>query len=200
MKTSNKIKYLAVSMFLVFLVLVAGKVYSQNFDVSDNVSGSNNSININQSESYTSNQKSSANINNDVEAGADTGGNWANDNVGGSNITTGDAGTNVEIKNEFNKNVGGVDCKDKKCPTPTPKPSPKAKASPTVTPTATLTPVPSGNGDGDGGNGGGVGGPDQAGEVLGLPSASGEKSLLHFLPGFLFVAFGFGLLRRNAER
>lgn len=201
MITSNRIKFFAVSTFIIFLTLVAGKVYSQSVGVSGNGPDSNNSMNINQKDSGTVNQSSSADVNNDVNAISDTGGNSANDNVGGVGITTGDASTKVDIKNEFNNNIGDVDCKDKICPTPTPKSSPtptKQVGGPISTPTPSGN---GGNGGGDGGDGGrgGEAGAAQAPAVLGLAAASGEKSILQILPGFLSILFGLGLIKKRAK-
>jgi len=122
MTTRTVIKSFIISTLFIYLILIAGKVYSDNLEISGNASGSNNSININQNESNTVNQSNSADVNNDVNASADTGGNSANDNVGGSSIKTGDATTNVNINNQFNTNKADVNCKN--CATPTPKPSP----------------------------------------------------------------------------
>lgn len=135
MGTKTIIKSFIISIFLIFLILIAGRVYSESLDVSGNASGSNNSININQSNSNTVNQSNSANVDNNANATSDTGGNSANDGVGGGSITTGDATSNVNINNQFNNNVGNINCKNCVTPTPTPKPSPKP--SPTSTPGGT---------------------------------------------------------------
>mgnify|MGYP001614207366 CR=1 FL=1 len=191
------IKSLIVSFFLIFLVLIAGRVYSQSLEVSGNASGSNNSININQSNSNTVNQSNSANVNNNANATSDTGGNSINDGVGGGSIRTGDATSNVNITNQFNSNVRNVSA----TPTPTPKPSP-TPIQQIGGPTSTPTPNPSGNGGnggGDGGDGGdgGEGGAPQAPAVLGLSAASGESSLFKIIPGLISILLGFNLLRKK---
>ena len=198
MATKTIIKSFIISTFLIFLVLIAGKVYSQNLEISGNASDSNNSININQSNSNTVNQSNSANVNNNANATSDTGGNSINDGVGGGSIRTGDATSNVNITNQFNSNVRNVSA----TPTPTPKPSPtpiQQIGGPTSSPTS----APSGNGgndgDGDGAAGGGssAGDPGQTQAVLGLSSTSGELSLFKIIPGLISILFGIGLIKRR---
>ena len=189
------IKSFIISTFFVYVVLIAGKVYSETIDISGNASDSNNSININQKNSNTVNQSNSADVNNSVNATSDTGGNSINDGVGGGSIKTGDATTNVNIKNQLNTNAADVNCKNCPTPTPKPKPSPTDPGKPTSTP----TPAPSGNdgdGDGDGGDGG-EGGAPQAPAVLGLSAASGESSLFKIIPGLISILLGFNLLRKK---
>ncbi len=198
MRIKTVIKSFIISSLFFYVVLIAGKVYSETFDISGNASGSNNSIDINQSNPNTVNQSNSANVNNNANANSDTGGNSINNGVGEGSIKTGKATTNVNINNQFNSNV------IKTNPTPTPKPS----STPTPKlggPTSSPTTAPSGNG-GNGGNGdGGAGGasttadPGRGGAVLGLSATSGETSLLKLIPGLASILFGVSLITRRAK-
>lgn len=198
MATKTIIKSFIISTFLIFLVLIAGRVYSQSLEISGNASGSNNSININQTESNTVNQSNSADVENSVNATSDTGGNSINDGSGNASITTGNATSNVNINNQLNSNVSNINCKN--CPTPTPKPSPSPtpKIGGQVSDPASARSDnggngSSGNGDSDGGSS--AGGAGQAGAVLGLSSTSGEPSLFKIIPGLISILFGLGLIR-----
>lgn len=195
------IKSFIISTLFIYVILIAERVYSDSLEISGNASGSNNSININQTESNTVNQSNSADVNNNVNATSDTGGNSINDGVGGGSIKTGNATSNVNINNQFNTNKADVNCKNCSTPTPTPKlsPSPTPKIGGAV---SNPTSAPSDNGgngsSGDGDNGGGsAGDPGQTGAVLGLSATSGEKSLFQMMPGFLSILLGFNLLRKK---
>jgi len=203
MRTKFFIKSFIISTLFIYAVLIAGKVYSDNLEISGNASGSNNSININQNESNTVNQSNSADVDNNVNATSDTGGNSANDNVGGASITTGDATTNVNINNQFNTNSADVNCKNCLTPTTTQKPSPtptRQVGGPISDPDTPSSESSEGgsNGNGESGNGSSAGEPGQ-GEVKGLSATSGEKTLFSTLAGFLFIFLGYTFVRRNAE-
>lgn len=76
--------------------------------ISDNASGSDNSIDINRSNDTTVSIDQKADIKNEVSVNANTGGNSANDNDGDVSIDTGDIDGRVEITNE-NINIDAVD-------------------------------------------------------------------------------------------
>ena len=75
---------------------------------SGNGAGSNNTGNVSQTTSSTTNQTNNANIVNNINLTADTGGNRANMNTGGSSsIATGDANIVANIVNFVNNNIVG---------------------------------------------------------------------------------------------
>lgn len=153
-------------------VLLVGAVRAVDLNISGNAADSQNTIQIQQSGSTTVNQSNQMDVNNDVDAQANTGGNSTGD--GGGSVTTGDASIFVKIKNLFNINQAETGC----CPTPTPKVTPYDPGDPTPTEPGDEPPAEDQNGDGEpdesaDGNGGeedGVGG----GEVLGLSATAGN--------------------------
>lgn len=85
-----------------------------NITLSGNGADSNNTANINLTKTATIVQNNTANVSNNVDVKADTGGNDANDNTGGDvEITTGDSDVSVAIKNMLNSNSASIDCCDK---------------------------------------------------------------------------------------
>ncbi len=199
MKTRSLIRTIITSAILIILVVFAAGAYAETFEISENASDSNNSIQFNQNNSTNLNQSNSADVNNSVNINSNTGGNSLNGNVGDGSITTGDINNNVNINNQLNNNSANVGCNN--CPTPTKKPS----VSPTPTPPGGITPTTppgvGGNGGngGGGGNGNGGGGSSDPG-VLGLAATSGENSLFalfKLLPAFVSMTIGYSLLRKN---
>ncbi|MBI4067646.1 hypothetical protein HY407_04635 [Candidatus Gottesmanbacteria bacterium] len=186
----------SLSLLLLFLVFIS-TTQAVEFNVSENGSGSKNSINFNQSGNTTVNQNSNANINNNINATANTGGNEASNNTGGNTtIKTGDASVKVNVDNKLNNNSAVVNC----CTTPTPK---KPTSTPPSGPTSTPKPG-NGNGNGNGGNGGGgnggagVGGPAGGGQVLGLAPTGGENTAsIFYILGVLCFALGGAALGRG---
>jgi uncharacterized membrane protein YgcG len=199
--TKTFLKSFIISSFFVYAILIVGKVYSDNLEISGNASGSNNSINIDQDDTNTVNQSNTVDVENNVKATAETGGNSANDNVGGVTIKTGDATTNVNIKNQFNTNSADVNCKNCATPTPTPKPSPTQPVGGPISdpgsPTSGSAGGSSSSGGGGSSSGGSTGGAGQ-GQVQGLSATSGDKTLFTTIAGFLLIFLGYTFLRRNA--
>ena len=88
-----------------FTVNDAGEVAVTN---SDNGAGSTNTGTVNQTTNNTTEQTNTANIVNNVDLSANTGGNSASRNTGGNNsITTGDANIIANIVNFVNNNITG---------------------------------------------------------------------------------------------
>jgi hypothetical protein len=78
--------------------------------ITGNGAESDNDVVVTQVTTTTVSQNNVANISNDVDADADTGGNDANYNTGGSvSVKTGDATTGVGISNTANSNVADID-------------------------------------------------------------------------------------------
>jgi len=72
---------------------------------------SDNGVNLNNSSAVVLAQTNVADVNNDVDADADTGNNDANFNTGGEvSVDTGDAKANVGVLNALNFNMANVDC------------------------------------------------------------------------------------------
>jgi len=79
-------------------------------EISENGSSSDNTANVSTSSNTTVVQNNDANVSNNVDANATTGGNDANDNTGGDVvISTGDAETNVDVSTAVNANHADVD-------------------------------------------------------------------------------------------
>lgn len=81
--------------------------------ISGNGTNSTNNADVNITQNTTVVQNNNATVTNNVSANADTGGNKAKDNTGGSvSIDTGDASTNVTVNNTLNQNQADVQCCD----------------------------------------------------------------------------------------
>ncbi len=79
-------------------------------EISENGSSSDNTANVNTESTTTVVQNNTANVSNNVDANATTGGNDANDNTGGDVvISTGDADTSVDVSTAVNANQADVD-------------------------------------------------------------------------------------------
>ncbi|MEK7065608.1 MAG: hypothetical protein AAB961_01325 [Patescibacteria group bacterium] len=80
-------------------------------EISGNGSDSNNTANVSLNTSTNVVQNNTAEIENYVDAEANTGDNDANDNTGGDvDVDTGDATVNVSVANAVNSNSASVDC------------------------------------------------------------------------------------------
>jgi len=80
-------------------------------EISGNGAGSDNWVTLNQTSNTSVNQNNVANVTNNVDANAKTGGNDANFNTGGDvTIDTGKAESNVDISNTLNSNSAEVEC------------------------------------------------------------------------------------------
>src|SRR3989304_2916818 len=164
------------------------KIPASQLQIVGNGDGSQSGIDIQSGDSINIQQKNSVDVINDVNASANTGGNSVSGNDGEGQIITGNATTEVDIKNLFNNNSADVPC----CATSTP--TPKAGLKKNITPTPTSfksTPAPS-VGNGDGGNGDGVNGagpgPVGGAQVLGLAATAGP------VYGIEYMFYGGGLL------
>lgn len=93
------------------LQLVTPALAQVTIEISGNGSNSTNNVPVNVTTTTTVVQNNTANINNSVNASANTGGNDANDNTGGNvSVDTGDANVAVNVTNSVNANVAEVDC------------------------------------------------------------------------------------------
>ena len=79
--------------------------------ISGNGSNSDSTANVSLDQSTTVVQNNTANVTNNVDVDADTGGNDAEDNTGGDvSIVTGDADVDVDVDNAVNFNWADVNC------------------------------------------------------------------------------------------
>lgn len=96
------------------LLNVAGPAFATDgttIVISGNGAGSSNWTSVEQTSVTAVTQNNSANVTNNVDADAKTGGNDANFNTGGNvEITTGNATTDVDVTNALNSNSAEVDC------------------------------------------------------------------------------------------
>jgi len=84
---------------------------STTIEISGNGAGSDNWTTVDQTTTQAVSQNNVANVTNNVDADAKTGGNDANFNTGGTVvIDTGDAKSKVNIENDLNKNLAEVNC------------------------------------------------------------------------------------------
>ncbi len=82
-------------------------------ELSGNGTESDNKAIVNQNSNTTVTQSNVADIKNNVDIKSNTGGNDANSNTGGNvKVETGDATSNVTVKNTVNSNAANVDCCD----------------------------------------------------------------------------------------
>jgi len=83
--------------------------FAAELTISGNGSNSDSDINVNNNSDTTVAQTNTANVRNTVNVNADTGNNSASDNTGGDvRVRTGDANTDVNVKNILNSNVADV--------------------------------------------------------------------------------------------
>ncbi len=95
-----KIKRILLGLLSLALFTNPYLAYADDISVTGNSDGSTNNVNISQSNNNTNSQQNTAQINNNVEVNANTGGNTANENNGGeTNITTGDVNASTTIIN-----------------------------------------------------------------------------------------------------
>lgn len=184
-------RLLALTAFALGSFFIAASSHAEEFIISGNGAGSDNSINFQSSSETSINQQNQMDVNNEVDANANTGG---NDTDHGS-VETGDASVFVKIMNFFNNNSADVDnC----CPDGQPTPTPTGFVPGQPTPTTAPGIGGPGTSNGGGGNGGGgVGGPSADGEVMGLSAASGDGVIEQIFTtlGVLCLALGSALMR-----
>ena len=96
---------------LVFNSLATPAFAAINVNLTGNGDSSNNTANLNISKSNSIVQNNTANISNNVEVDAETGGNEANRNTGGDvNVETGNSTVGVSVQNALNKNSASLAC------------------------------------------------------------------------------------------
>ncbi|HZE86819.1 MAG TPA: hypothetical protein VE090_01295 [Methylomirabilota bacterium] len=79
--------------------------------ISENGAHSDNDVNLHQNSAIVLDQANKSNIVNNVDADAFTGKNKANDNTGGDvTVQSGNANSNVDVRNMVNFNAADVDC------------------------------------------------------------------------------------------
>ncbi len=93
-------------------------VYAEDLTITNNGSGSDNSISSGSQNNTTVSQSNDASVSNNATQTSNTGGNTAGDNTGGSTTTvTGDISTTTKAANTINNSIASVSgC----CTTPTP--------------------------------------------------------------------------------
>src|SRR4030067_3201183 len=78
--------------------------------ISSNGSDTENEVEVSNRSTTTVVQENNTQVSNQINVKAETGDNEAEDNTGGDvSIETGDAKVDVQVKNEVNSNLGGVD-------------------------------------------------------------------------------------------
>lgn len=110
--TNYKKQLLSVLASGTLILNAAMPVYAETvIQISGNGSSSTNAANVTLTTNTTVAQNNTADIDNYVDADADTGNNDANDNTGGDvDVDTGDATVNVSVSNAVNSNSASVDC------------------------------------------------------------------------------------------
>ena len=82
---------------------------STDLTITGNGSNSDSDVNVTKTNNTVVTQNNTANVNNNVKVDANTGGNSASDNTGGDvKVRTGDANTDVTVKNMLNSNSADV--------------------------------------------------------------------------------------------
>lgn len=105
-------KIIAVGVSLV-LLSNPSTVWAEELSITDNGSGSQNQVNVTNSQTTTVEQANNANIDNNVSSTANTGQNTTSANSGDASITTGDISSNTSVENSANVSSAQVSC----CPT-----------------------------------------------------------------------------------
>lgn len=185
-------------------VNVGNQNKSFNYTISNNGSGSTNSINENNNsnnEYYITNNLA---LTNNINSSANTGGNKANKNNGKVFISTGNIYLDIILSNrDINVSKIVENCCAKSSPTPTPSPttSPNPSEPPhggPSTPPGSSCCSPTTDIPGPGGGGGGGGSSAGSGEVLGasLPATGGS---LWFLTALALFMLSFGIILRTDQ-
>lgn len=101
----------AVTSSALLLNTFATPAFAATIQISGNSAYTNNSANVDVNTTTTVVQNNSANITNNVDANANSGGNDASYNNGGDvSVTTGSANTSVNVTNAANVNSADIDC------------------------------------------------------------------------------------------
>lgn len=115
MKIRMPRRFLILTVITLSYILGTGNVNAEDLIISDNGSDSQNNVSISQENNTQVQQQSTADIQNDTQTTADTGGNEASGNSGDTTINTGDVQASEIINNEANQSVVDSPC----CPTST---------------------------------------------------------------------------------
>lgn len=95
------------------ILLAVSPVFATDVAISGNGADSDNTANVSVQQNTTVFQTNTADINNSVNATANTGNNTAAKNTGGdTSIKTGDSSTAVNLNNNANSNKGSISCCD----------------------------------------------------------------------------------------
>ncbi len=95
----------------VLLQALAGITHASTIEISGNGAGSNNGVAVNQVSTTQVSQTNTANVSNNVNSSANTGGNDANFNTGGNvTVNTGAANVSANVSNNLNSNAASVNC------------------------------------------------------------------------------------------
>lgn len=107
-------KKLLLGLLSLTVILNPSYALAEEMSITGNGDGSSSSVNVSSSNNASVEQTNNANVANNVEVNANTGGNSADQNTGGeTNITTGDITSNVEIVNAgINQSQVTVGCCD----------------------------------------------------------------------------------------
>ena len=101
--------FLTISIFASF-ILFTGRTSAEELVVSGNGEGSQNQINVTSSSTNNVAQTNNAEVQNNVDAKADTGSNEASSNTGDVSIATGDVEELVSIENKLNASFAETNC------------------------------------------------------------------------------------------
>lgn len=103
-------KLLLAALTVAILPIATHTAYAEEFVISGNGSGADNSININTTNTTEVKQENVANVENKIEVKADTGNNTADSNTGGDvDIKTGDINIKTDVVNVVNNSTATVD-------------------------------------------------------------------------------------------
>lgn len=151
----NYLRWILSILTIAPLLVLSKPAFSQNLEISGNGADSQNSVTVNNNSNTNLIQGGNAQITNDVNTQANTGGNQANGNTGGgASINTGNSQTNTTINNNANFSGASTNCCQDPSPTsstgsPTvtsplggqPTPTPTTSSNPTATPTSSSSSV-----------------------------------------------------------
>ncbi len=104
-----------ITIALVMPIFLTSSVHAEELVISGNGSGSSSEIHVTSDHPATVNQTNSAEVQNNVTANSNTGGNSANNNSGNTSIQTGNTSSNTEVSSSANSSNLNL-C----CPSPTP--------------------------------------------------------------------------------
>jgi hypothetical protein len=106
----NKLISSFVLLMLVINQFFLSPIFAEEYTVSGNGENSSNQINVEQKTEEKVSQENKAKVKNEVKTESNTGENSASDNIGNSEIKTGDAKTEVVVSNSGNQNIVSEGC------------------------------------------------------------------------------------------